>query len=295
MPATLYALITVLAWGTWLAPSQNIQFKNQQIKTLYVAIANLGLALVITLALGLVRASFDVFWYPFLGGVIWAVSGLCAFTATNKIGIAKAFGIWAPLNIIVSLMWGAILFDEFPDTGLMNRVQLIVSVVVILAGVLMIIFSRDDDEKVQDRKTLLIGVASAVGAGILWGSYYVPIKLIDVSMWIGAFPLSIGIFAASAVLAFLTQASFQLEKKIDYWRVSLTGVLWGIGNYGMLLLIDQLGAGRGFTIAQLSVVVNALVGIYWLKDPKPKTRAANLTLIGCVFATLGGITLGNLD
>jgi len=31
-----------------------------------------------------------------------------------------------------------------------------------------------------------------------------------------------------------------------------------------------------------------------LKDPQPKTRAATLTLIGCVLAMIGGVVLGNL-
>ena len=48
----VYALVTVLAWGTWLAPSQNIVFKNQQIKTFYVAAANLALAALVFLAQG---------------------------------------------------------------------------------------------------------------------------------------------------------------------------------------------------------------------------------------------------
>jgi len=52
----------------------------------------------------------STFWLAFLGGVIWAVGGLGAFTGTNKLGMAKAFGIWAPLNIIVSRIWGAVLF-----------------------------------------------------------------------------------------------------------------------------------------------------------------------------------------
>ena len=53
-------------------------------------------------------------------------------------------------------------------------------------------------------------------------------------------------------------------------------------------------AGRGFTIAQLAVVVNALIGVYLLKDPRPKTRAATLTLVGCVLVMIGGVVLGNL-
>jgi glucose uptake protein len=113
-------------------------------------------------------------------------------------------------------------------------------------------------------------------------------------MWIAALPLAVGIFTGSALLALLARQPLRLDKTSDYLRVASTGLLWGIGNYGMLLLVEGLGTGKGFTISQLSVVVNALIGIYWLKDPSPKTRAAVLTLAGCVLATLGGIVFGNL-
>jgi glucose uptake protein len=295
MVGILYAFITVFAWGTWIAPSQNVQFKNQQIKTLYVAAANLVLAFFVTLGQGFGQITPQVFWMPFVGGLIWAVSGLCAFTATHKIGMARAFGIWAPLNIIVSLMWGAALFHEFPDTGVLNKFLLFASVATIILGVLMIILSKGGSEKSQDQRTLWIGVSGSVGAGILWGSYFIPIKLSAVSVWIATFPLAVGMFMGSILLALIARQSPRLASSFDYLRVCLTGVLWGVGNYAMLLLVGQLGAGRGFTISQLSVVVGALIGIYWLKDPKPKTRAATLTLIGCVLATVGGIVLGNLN
>lgn len=100
----LYALVTVLAWGTWLAPSQSVPFRGQQVKTFYVAAANLILALLVTLlqpaSSGAAQLTWQTFWPPFVGGLVWSVSGLCAFTATHKLGIARAFGIWAPLNII---------------------------------------------------------------------------------------------------------------------------------------------------------------------------------------------------
>jgi glucose uptake protein len=81
MLAILYAIITVLAWGLWLVPSQNITFKNQQIKTFYVAVANLALATLVYLFQGTGGLTWEVFWLPFLGGLIWAVSGFLAFTA----------------------------------------------------------------------------------------------------------------------------------------------------------------------------------------------------------------------
>jgi glucose uptake protein len=62
----------------------------------------------------------------------------------------------------------------------------------------------------------------------------------------------------------------------------------------MLLLVEQVGAARGFTIAQLGIVVNGIVGIYVLKDPRPGSAPAWVTLLGCILATLGAILLGNL-
>ena len=70
MLGILYALITVLAWGTWLAPSQNIPLKDQQIRVFYVASVNLLLAFIIGLVQGLDGLTGSVFWMPFIGGLV---------------------------------------------------------------------------------------------------------------------------------------------------------------------------------------------------------------------------------
>jgi glucose uptake protein len=286
--------MTVLAWGTWLTPSQNLSFKNQQIKIFYVAAANLVLALVVALLQKPGQLiTPGIFWLPFLGGLVWSVSGFLAFTATHRVGMAKAFGIWAPVNIVVSILSGALIFGEFLETSPLSRLGLLLSLLVIIAGVLLIILARGDGVQAHGRGAA-IGFLCAVGAGILWTLYIIPIKLSQASMWIAALPLAVGIFTGSALLALMTRQPLGLDRAGDYLRVASTGLLWGIGNYGMLLLVEGLGAGKGFTISQLSVVVNALIGVYWLKDPQPKTRAAALTLAGCILATLGGIVFGNL-
>jgi glucose uptake protein len=113
-------------------------------------------------------------------------------------------------------------------------------------------------------------------------------------MWSGSFPLALGMLAGSSLLTLTAGRAPRLDHRSDVLRALLSGLIWGIGNFGMLLLVGALGAGRGFTIAQLSVVVNALVGIFLLKEPQPGSRAAWLTLFGCVLATAGGILLGTL-
>ena len=295
MPALLYAAATVLAWGTWLAPAQNIPFKNQQIRTFYVGVANLVLATGVTLLVGgFGELTWDIFWPPFAGGLIWAVSGWCAFTATRHLGMARAQGLWAPLNIIVSILWGALLFQEFPAPGAGTQALFVLAIVVIIAGIVLIITARSETAARRNRREITIGLLGALGAGILWGTYFIPIKLSQANLWIASWPLAVGIFAGSAGLAALARQSPRLDRPGYYGRALFSGAIWGVGNYAMLLLVGELGAGRGFTIAQLGIVVNALIGIYVLKDPRPRTRAATLTLIGCVLAMAGSILLGNL-
>lgn len=291
----LYAAITLLGWGPWLTPSQEVAFPSQQIKTLYVVATNLVIATVIALWQGgMWELDAITFWLNFLGGVIWAGGGLCAFTSTNKLGMVKALGIWTPLNITVSLVWGAVLFHEFVDLNGTTILLLIAATSAILVGVWLVIFAKGAAKGDLERGAFRLGLAGAVGAGILWGSYFIPVKYSGASPWAGTFPLALGMAGGGTVLALLSRQSWRLASPGDYLRVCLTGALWSMGNYGMLLLVGVIGAGKGFTISQLAIVINALIGIYWLHEPPPRTRAARLTFTGCILATLGGIVLGNL-
>lgn len=290
----LYAFITVLAWGTWFAPSQKIQFRNLHIRTFYVTSANLVLALIVWLIRGGPAITAATFWLPFSGGLIWSVSGYCAFVAIEKLGLARAVGIWTPLNIIVGLVWGALLFDEFGALSGRGRWLLLISLVAIIAGILLIILARGGESKSATGKPLALGLLGALGAGILWGTYFIPIRISQASMWVASWPMAIGMWVAGLLLLALAGGVPKLACRRDYLLVVLSGLLWGIGNYGMLLLTEAIGTGKGFTISQLGVAINAMVGIFWLKDPRPGTRAAWITGAGVLLAMVGGIVLGNL-
>jgi glucose uptake protein len=163
---------------------------------------------------------------------------------------------------------------------------------VIIAGVLLIIFGGG--EASDKHRFSWMGLAGALGAGVGWGSYFVPIRISELSMWVAMLPMALGMFAGSCVLVIISKSPLRLSSPTYYPRLLGTGVLWAIGNYGALKMMELIGTGRGFTIAQLCVVVNALIGVFWMKNPKPGTRAARLTLLGVTIATLGAIVLGNL-
>ncbi len=301
-----YAVMTVMAWGTWLVPSQKVKFANEQVKIFYVALATCLIAAAIVSIRGeLGQLASGGAWIPVVGGLIWAVSAYCAFVACKHIGIAKAFGIWAPLNIIVSFIWGLTLFGQFRDSSLLIGLVAIQAIALVIFGILMIIFSGDSGGGDQDRegKSAMRGLLGAIGAGVLWGTFYIPAAYLsrtiegvsEISPWASGLPLAVGMVIGTTVLVALTGKAPKMESKLDYVRVFSSGGLWAIGFFGMLLTVKAIGPGPGYTIASLCVVVNALWGVFYFKDPAPKSRAAMLTFIGVTIATLAGLVLGNLE
>jgi glucose uptake protein len=212
--------------------------------------------------------------------------------------MAKAFGIWAPMNIVVAIIWGVVLFGEFMETETRNLLLAFLALVLIIGGILMIILAGGGGG--EKKKNSALGLLGAMGAGVGFATYFIPIQIgtanhPDFNMWIGTLPLSMGMFTGSVILTLVTRSSLKLEKGSHYVRVMSTGVLWGAGNYGALAMMEIIGTGRGFTIAQLCVVVNALIGVYILKEPDPKSRAARITLIGVIIAMIGATMLGNIS
>ena len=58
-------------------------------------------------------------------------------------------------------------------------------------------------------------------------------------MWIAAFPMAAGMFVGSAILMLLARQPPRLDNPGHYLRICLTGLLWSVGNYGMLLLVGR--------------------------------------------------------
>lgn len=299
MEGLIFAFITVLAWGSWVAPSQNVPLKGQQTRTFYTALAVLIVGTIVASFYGFKGLSSATFFGPVIGGLVWAVSCWFAFIGVSKIGMAKAFGIWAPMNVIVGIVWGIVLRGEFIHTSTQNKLLAVLAIAVMISGILLIVFSGDSEKTKVSKKDKIYGLLGTAGAGVGFASYFIPINIAtdgyaDFTMWVGTFPLAIGMFLGGAILVVLSKSPLKLEKGKHYPLILLSGVLWAIGNYGALVMMkpENLGTGQGFAVAQLCMVVNALLGIYLFKTPEPRSRAANLTIIGVLIAAVGGAIFG---
>jgi glucose uptake protein len=311
------ALVTVATWGVWIPLAQIVPGIPQRARAFYVTVGNLAFA---TLALliggGHLAIGWRTFWLPLAGGVLWTGGNFSAFRATETIGLARAAGAWTPLNVIVAFVWGALLFGELDNFSAARFALLAAALIVILIGMLLIVSSRETSAantpgpaaaaaldtpssnsalarptRPISAETIRAGWLWAGAAGILWGSYFVPAQWAKVPARISNFPLALGIFAAGSVLALSKRELGRLSLRVTTVQIA-AGVLFGIGDLTLLGLIARVGTGVGFTIAQLSLLVNTTIGIWVFKVPQPGSRAARTALTGILIAGVGGCVIG---
>ena len=137
------------------------------------------------------------------------------------------------------------------------------------------------------------GLLFAGAAGLLWGSYFVPAQWAKVPAQVGNFPLALGIVVAGTALVMTKGGPARLSPRGTAVQLG-AGLLFGVGNVSLLALVTRVGTGVGFTIAQLSLLVNVSVGIFVFKVPKPGSHAARVALIGIMLAGIGGVAIGAL-
>jgi glucose uptake protein len=315
----LLALVTVVSWGTWIPLAQALPGIPQRSRTFYVTVGNAVFAAVALVASGgHLSFGWREFWLPFVGGLVWTAGNYSAFRASEAIGLARAAGSWTPLNIITAFVWGAFLFGELDSFSAARFALVATALVLVLVGVLLIVSSQEE----RPAKALVQGAAPAwdrkragatqagqaasaatgassnrrgllwaSAAGVLWGSYFVPAQWAKVPTQVANFPLALGILAAGLALALPAGEPVRLSLRVT--TVQLTaGLLFGIGNLALLGLVSRVGTGVGFTIAQLSLLVNASIGIWVFKVPRPGSRAANIALAGILVAGVGGGLIG---
>jgi glucose uptake protein len=337
----LLSLITVVSWGTWIPLAQAVRGVPQRTRTLYVTVGNVVFAgAALAAAGGQLAWGWRGFWLPVVGGVVWTSGNYSAFRASEAIGLARAAGSWAPLNIIVAFAWGAALFGELDRLSGTRLAVLGGALVLVVAGVLVIVRSQDagpagapsPGAQLEARRqrsraaasvtvvtsepaalapvvpagsaTASLPISRAVGqqrrgllwaaaAGVLWGSYFVPAQWAGVSAEVSNFPLALGMLVGGLALVLPGGEPVRLPARGATANLA-AGLLFGIGNLALLGLVSRVGTGVGFTIGQLSLLVNASIGIWLFKVPPPGSRAAKLAVAGILIAGSGGAIIGTL-
>jgi drug/metabolite transporter (DMT)-like permease len=115
----------------------------------------------------------------------WAVANTLTVFAVRNVGLSIAFPLWN-INSLVGLFWGWLLFNELRGAGAKDLARVIGGTTAIVAGACVLAYATSHQQEAASHNATL-GILAALGAGLLWGTMYVPYRKAYIS---GMNPLS---------------------------------------------------------------------------------------------------------
>jgi glucose uptake protein len=117
-------------------------------------------------------------------------------------------------------------------------------------------------------------------------AYVVIVRWFNLNGWSVILPQAVGMLIGAFLLTFR-------HKPFNKYTIRniVTGILWGIGNLGLLLSIPKIGVATSFSLSQTGIIISTLGGVFLLHEKKSK-RQMVFVIIGCILVIAGGILLG---
>lgn len=213
----------------------------------------------------ILRAPHLIVW-AVLAGALWAVANTLTVFAIRDVGLSVAFPLWNT-NSLIGLLWGWLLFGELRGAGRRQSLRVIAGAAAIAMGACLLAWATTSAPATGHRAAAG-GIAAALGAGVLWGTMYIPYRKAYLS---GMNPLAfITMFTFGELGAVLVIALFfeggerHLAAELAGARTGLfwlflAGFCWVIGDLFQNYAVKYIGIGRGIPLSN----TNQLWGLAW--------------------------------
>lgn len=282
MMTILIALLPALAWGSIVLVSVKLGGDSDS-QTLGITIGALVFAAVVYIWVQ-PAVNMTAWIAGVVSGLFWAVGQKNQLGSVPHLGVSRTVPLSTGMQLTATTLFGVIVFKEWTTTTAVLLGS--ISMVLIIAGaVLTSITERGDGQKGKSgsrRKGLLLLLLSTMGYLV----YVVIIRWFHIDGWAAILPQAIGMFAG-AVLLTLKHKPFNKYAV----RNMLSGILWGIGNLGLLLSVPRIGVAASFSLSQTGIVISTLGGIFLLGEKKTKKQLL-FVLAGCLLIIAGGVLVG---
>ncbi len=203
--------------------------------------------------------------WALIGGMLWAVGNTLTIFGVRNVGLAVAFPLWNT-NSLVGLFWGWLLFKELRGSRARDWAKVVGGAAAIVIGATVLALATTHTAAAQGRA--IVGIVAAVGAGVMFGTMYIPYRKAYIS---GMNPLSfVTIFTFGEVgtvaalgLAFYggthpLLAELDRARPMLFWPF-LGGFCWVIGDLFQQYAAKYIGIGRGIPLSN----TNQLWGLAW--------------------------------
>src|SRR6267378_4984007 len=261
--------------GAWLGGAEApIKMVNPDVSPITVSLIMVfGVFLARWSVPALVRGTssvrYDVSQAPHL--VVWAVLAGCMWAAANtltiyairNVGLSIAFPLWNA-NSLLGIFWGFLLFNELHHAGWKRWVGVLGGAAAMFAGATLLAFASS--RQAAPGKGML-GVIAALGAGVLWGTMYIPYRKAYLT---GMNPLSFLTFFTVGELVTMIALAVGYKGATPLWQelmsarsmlfwLMLGGFVWVIGDLFQQYAAKYVGISRGIPLSN----TNQLWGLLW--------------------------------
>src|SRR5216684_5156290 len=117
------------------------------------------------------RAPHLVIW-ALLAGCLWAVANTLTIFAIRDIGLSIAFPLWNS-NSLLGIFWGFLFFNELRQAGWRRWTGVLGGALVMCFGAALLAVASSTQANAGHSPR---GVWAALGAGVLWGTMYIPYR-----------------------------------------------------------------------------------------------------------------------
>jgi glucose uptake protein GlcU len=209
------------------------------------------------------RAPHLILW-AILAGCLWAVANTLTIYAIRDIGLSIAFPLWNS-NSLLGILWGFLFFNELRSAGTRRWLGVLGGTLVMCFGAAILAIASSGAHAPGVNPSH--GVLAALGAGVLWGTMYIPYRKAYLS---GMNPLSFISFFTIGELGMMSALSFgtlgaqnlfaQLSsaRGVIFWLM-LGGFIWVIGDLFQQYAAKYVGISRGIPLSN----TNQLWGLLW--------------------------------
>jgi len=230
------------------------------------------------------RAPHLVIW-ALLAGCLWAVANTLTIYAIRDIGLSIAFPLWNS-NSLLGILWGFLFFNELRQAGWRRLAGVLGGALVMCVGATMLAIASSSGHASAAHS--LNGVWAALGAGILWGTMYIPYRKAYLT---GMNPLSFVTFFSFGelgMMSILSVSSLGLAplwhellsaRSVIFWLM-LGGFVWVIGDIFQQYAAKYVGISRGIPLSNSNQLWGLLWGILVFGELHGRGSSIYLEVIG---------------
>ena len=239
------------------------------------------------------RAPHLIIW-AILAGCLWAVANTLTIFAIRDIGLSIAFPLWNS-NSLLGIFWGFLFFNELRQAGWRRWTGVIGGALVMCVGATLLAIASSAQGPAGHS---LRGVWAALGAGVLWGTMYIPYRKAYLT---GMNPLSfvtfftfgeLGMMSALAIgytgLAALRQELLS-ARSVIFWLM-LGGFIWVIGDLFQQYAAKYVGISRGIPLSNSNQLWGLLWGIFVFGELHGRSTGTYLQVVGGSLLMMLGVT-----